>query len=261
MKKTLLFGCILSLLISGCAGSQSAVKEFVPLNEIVQLYSTPKEYKNKYVELTGQIINTVEKDEKNTYFQMFENPSEGSGNTIVIYPNIDIELKEDDYVKVIGKVLGGKEAENAFGGKISLLQIQAESVEPSNYIEVESPTLKTIDVNSEQEQFGYKVKISKVELAEKETRVYLEINNNGAENFNLYSFNAKLVQNGQQFEEQDNWDAEYPEVQTDLMPGNTTSGIIAFPSVNQSDFELVFEASSDNWREDIQPYRFSIVVQ
>jgi hypothetical protein len=70
----------------------------------------------------------------------------------------------------------------------------------------------------------------------------------------------KLLQDKQQYEEQGNWEAEYPEIQTDLLPGTTTSGIICFPIISQTeDFTLYIDGSSDNWDEEIEQYVFNII--
>ena len=54
-------------------------------------------------------------------------------------------------------------------------------------------------------------------------------------------------------------DANYPEVQTDLLPGITTSGIICFPAIDMnSNFDIYFEGHSDNWNEEINTYQFII---
>jgi len=78
------------------------------------------------------------------------------------------------------------------------------------------------------------VTLQKVEFAEQETRVYLKVDNNGSDNFSVYSFNSKITQDGKQFGEQDNWEAEYPQIQTDLLVGNSTEGIIVFPTLEPS---------------------------
>ena len=116
----------------------------------------------------------------------------------------------------------------------------------------------TIDVNETQTQYGYSVTLQKIELAEKETRVYLKVDNQGADTFNVYSFNAKITQAGKQFEEQYNWNTEYPKIQSNLLIGNSTEGIITFPNLNDSVFTVIIDASSDNWEEDIKPYTFNI---
>ncbi|MBO8157855.1 MAG: hypothetical protein H0Z32_15635 [Bacillaceae bacterium] len=59
-------------------------------------------------------------------------------------------------------------------------------------------------------------------------------------------------------EEQYNYEAEYPEVQSDILPGVSSEGIITFPPLPEdaSKFQLYFEGSSDNWELDFQPFVF-----
>lgn len=51
--------------------------------------------------------------------------------------------------------------------------------------------------------------------------------------------------------------AEYQQVQDDLLPEVTSSGVIVFPSMNHgTQLKLVFEARLDNWRIDFERYIF-----
>ena len=71
---------------------------------------------------------------------------------------------------------------------------------------------------------------------------------------------AKCVQNGKQLEEQSNYTADYPQINSDLLPGATSSGIIAFPAMDIASFKLVLEAYSSDYTTRIQPYTFEITV-
>ena len=69
----------------------------------------------------------------------------------------------------------------------------------------------------------------------------------------------KIKQGRSQYEEQSNWNYDYPEVQTDLMPNTTTSGVICFPVISQTEkFTLYIDGSSDNWDEDLEQYVFKL---
>ena len=57
---------------------------------------------------------------------------------------------------------------------------------------------------------------------------------------------------------QANREAEYPEIQSDLLVGNSTEGIIAFPKLNDGAFTVIIDASSENWDEEIKPYTFNV---
>lgn len=227
-------------------------------NEIKSLYTTPEKFKDHYVEIIGRVFTAPEFDEDGVSVQMWADIENSENNTIVYIGDKDFDVKQDDYIRIVGKVGDVFEGENAFGGTVSAPTITAKEYEVLSYQDALMPTLKTLDVNQTQTQYGYSITLQKVEFAEKETRVYLKVDNQGSDTFNVYSFNTKITQAGNQFEEQDNWDAEYPEIQSNLLVGNSTEGIIAFPKLNDGAFSVIIDASSDNYDEDINPFTFII---
>jgi len=251
--------------VSDSAGqsSEEADADAVPLteSETRAMYSNPNDYKERIVELTGKILSAPEYDNDGVYFQMYADPENLERNTIVMYPDPDIDLNEDDYLRIKGIVSGTYEGKNMIGGIITAPMIYANSLETITYQEAVAPALYTImSENLTQTQHGYSVSVEKIELAEKETRVYLKVENNGENRFNLYSFNSLIIQNGRQFEEETNYRANYPEVQTDLSVGVTTEGIFCFPAIENIDFQLVLDGRSEDYSEDIEPFVFDIAV-
>lgn len=231
-------------------------------SEIKELYTDPDRFTGRTVSLVGKVFSQPEKDQSGIYFQMFSDAENNEGNTIVAYMDPDFEVEDGDYVKLTGIVQGKFEGSNAYGGTITAAQILATTVEKSSYVDVVSPALKTLTSdNTTLTQHGYSVSLTKIEFAEQETRLYVTVTNGGKDKFNLYSFNAKIVQDGKQYEEQTNYDADYPEVQTDLLPGTTTEGIIVFPKLEQKSLQVVLEASSEDYHEDFEPYSFDISIE
>lgn len=255
-----LFGCGSSSTAASSLAASSNEQPLLTENEIDQMYTDADNFKGREVILTGQILGAPEVDDEGVYFQMFADPINNEKNTVVGYLDNSLSIDDDAYVKVTGTVYGTFKGENAFGGEVTAPQIKASSVEIVGYIDAVSPTIKTVDVNSTQDQRGYSVTLQKVEFADSETRMYLSVANNGQSSFNMYSFNAKIVQDGKQYEGQSNYEADYPEIQTDLLPGVTTEGIMTFPNLNQSDFKIILDASSDNWQETINPYTFDVTI-
>ena len=62
-------------------------------------------------------------------------------------------------------------------------------------------------VNNTIEQYGYSVTVQSVELAEKETRAYISVTNNGSSEFSLYGFNMVLIQDDTQYKYAPNYKA------------------------------------------------------
>lgn len=232
----------------------------VPLkgSEIKSLYTTPEDFKNHYVEIVGQVFATPEYANECIAIQIFTDIENNENNTIVYIFDKNFEVKQEDYIRIVGKVGDVFEGENAFGGTMTVPTVTAKEYNIISYQEALSPTLKTINVNQTQTQFGYSVTIQKIEFAENETRVYLKVDNRGTETLNVYSFDAKITQDGKQYGEQDNWDANYPSIQSDLLVGSSTEGIITFPKLADGPFSVYIEAISDNWNEEIKPFTFAV---
>ncbi|MBC8533626.1 DUF4352 domain-containing protein [Yeguia hominis] len=231
-------------------------------SEIDQFFTNPNQFKGRTVTLIGRVFVSPEKDEDGIYFQMFADPENYERNVVVSYQDSDASIATNDYVRITGTVHGKFKGKNAFGASVTAPSVFADSVEVLSYMEAVVPALRIIEPKDcTQEQCGYSVTVDKIEFAEKETRVYLTVRNGGSGNFSLYSFNAKIIQNGKQYEEEINFAADYPKIQTDLAPGVTTEGIIAFSAIEQADFKLTFDAYSDNWEEQLDPYSFDIPVE
>lgn len=247
--------------------SQSAPQEppkSPPLteSEIKQMYTDPTKFTGRQLELTGQVFSSPEYDEDGVYFQMWGDPEGQDLNTVVVCFDPELELESDEYVRITGEVVDVFEGENMMGGKIVAPMVRADSLETVSYMDAVMPTLYTAMAEENSiDQYGYVVTIEKVELAESETRAYITVTNNGSESFDLYRYNAKIIQNGKQYEQETNYYAEYPEIQSDLSVGVTTEGILTFPAIEATDFQLILPGASGNWEERIDDYTFNFSIQ
>lgn len=265
MKKFKLIALCTALCLGlvGCGGGESQTsgeKEYIGDEEIAQMYSNPETFKGKYVKLTGKIFQEPEVDGADVYFQMWGDVKNSERNTIVEFKGGDASVKNGDYVIVDGKISGTFEGENAFGGKITAAMISAEFVEVSTYKDVVSPTISEKETpEATIDQHGMTISISKVEFAENETRIYVNAKNNTEENFSIYSYSIKAVQDGKQYEQESNYDADYDELQSDLLPGVESNGVVTFAAMDSSKpFQVYINGSSDNWDLDFKDYIFDI---
>ena len=52
---------------------------------------------------------------------------------------------------------------------------------------------------------------------------------------------------------------DYEEIQSDLLVGTSSSGVIIYPALDMNmPLQFYAEGSSNNWEEDIEPYIFDI---
>lgn len=239
---------------------QNEVVEYVPEDEIENVFSNPSDYYGKYIKLSGEIFTNPELGENEISFQMFCDVKNSEDNAYVTYESENAkEVNNYEYVIVDGKIKGSVSGKNIVGGVVTALEIEAVSVEESNYIDVVVPTIKELAVNQKIDQLGYVVTVDKIEFAEKETRVYVTVQNNGSDNFSVYSWSTKIVQDGKQFEPEFNFYYDYEEVQSDLIVGTSTSGVINFAPLDiTKSIQIHIDGSSNNWDEEIETYIFDI---
>lgn len=239
--------------------NSNSEKIYVSENEINNIFANANDYKGKYVKLAGKVFASPEVGNGKTTIQMFCDPENGNQNVYIIFKTNTCDIQNGDYILVDGLIKGDETGRNLFGGVVTALKIESDSIEKSNYIDVMSPTIKELIVNQSQEQYGYSISIDKIEYAEKETRLYITVTNNGNSKFNFYSFNAKIIQNGKQYEQQMNYYADYEEVQSNLLPGTNSSGIISFPALDATmQLQIYCDGNSDSWDEEIKDYVFEI---
>ncbi|WP_411345801.1 hypothetical protein ACE3MZ_07350 [Paenibacillus sp. WLX1005] len=232
-------------------------------NEFDQMITNPLDFKGRTVEFYGKVFVNPEKDEQGTYLQVYADPKNNAKNIIVGIADPASTIKSDDYVHVKGVVKDKFEGENMMGGTVTAPVILSDSVKVVDYATAVAPALKTIDVNETKNQSGYKITVQKIELAESETRAYISIENSTQDTASFYAFNTKLVQGSKQYEQETNYAAKYPELQSEILPGVKTEGIISFKTIdlNSGNLRLIAEGSTDDYSKQFKPFEFNISLK
>lgn len=273
--KTLFIVVIISILsLTGCGANNPASNNSTngkeveanktPLtkDEFVQLYSDSSKFKNRSVDFYAKIFMAPEKDDKGTYMQAYAN-NDNSKNTIIRIADPKLDVKDEDIIHVVGTVGKAFEGKNGFGADLNLPSIDASKIEKADYATAFAPSIKTIQIDKEINQHGYVLKLNKVEVAEKETRLYININNTTKEKVTFYSFNTNIIQDSKQFKELSNYDEVVPEIDSDILPGVIQDGVLIFDPV-QADGEnlkIMFEGRSDNYELEFKPFSFEAILK
>ena len=271
MRKKVLVSMLLLVmscgLLTGCGSSQPKEKVYLKESEISDFFTNPEKYKGKYVKLDGQVFVSPETEGEVTVYQIW-NDVENYSDNYIVKTNESSEIDEQDYVIVDGKISGLFTGENAFGGTVECPLIEDAKVTKSSYLEIVAPTIKEISPVASQDQNGVVVTVDKVEYAEKETRVYVTINNTTDYNFSCGTYSAKLQINGKQIDQ----DAanmtlynspELTELSYEVMAGASSSGVLIFPAIEQDTaFQLVLpDAYSDNYDLMFSNYMIDVPVE
>lgn len=267
MKKlvqSLFLLALCSFLIACGSESTSSNTSEGPLSEeeLEYMYTDPKKYKGSEVEFYARVFVEPERDGESIYFQAFMH-NNSDRNVIVKYDDPNLDIKEDDSVLVNGIVYDVFEGENLFGATLKAPVIEAKKVDKVSYAEAFAPARKTIEVNQTKKQHGIEVTLEKVEIADEETRLYVTVKNNSKDEFTLYDSDSKLIIGNKQLEPQDNFEANYPEIPYDILPGIESNGIITFPKIeeNTATARWHVDGYSNNFNISIKPFIFEFEIK
>ena len=240
MKKiiAILLSLVFMLTFASCGNnlgddSKEENREYIADSDIINFIQNPDNYKGKYVKISGKISSQIADGDEIT-LQIYTPYDDFNNDVLVDCSNGSETFSEDEYVIVEGKIEGSQKYESLLGEELTSPLIEAVSVQKVSYIDAISPTLKSVDVWQTVNPGNSPMTLEKVEFAEKETRLYFTFENHTGGEYDLYTYSCALVQNGNQYEQQDNFDANYPELSTDVIPEAKTSGVITFPAIDQN---------------------------
>jgi hypothetical protein len=119
------------------------------------LIANPEEHAGAKVDVYGQLLDNPESQGDEVAFQMWADPENAEWNTLVRTDEEALGLGSDAYVHVHGTVLGSFEGENALGGTVSAVEVEAEEVERVDAVDAVDPTQKTVMVGQTRSSEGF----------------------------------------------------------------------------------------------------------
>jgi len=264
-----------ALALTGCGGGsdagttaapETAQEEEAPAplteDEVKQWLDGVDSFVGRQATVTGQVFNTEHDGDLHSY-QIYTDPDNYEGNTIIQISGENPGISNEDFIRATGTIEENFTGENAFGGEVTATAMTADTIEKVTYQEAVAPTLTQVDLSLAAETSGYSVTIDKIEFAEKETRVYVTLSNNGAGRFSMFDQDAVIIQDGQQYNVQDNYLAGYPSINNELAQGASMSGIICFPHLEAKNMQIQMHGFSDNYEVDPPSldYTFDITIE
>lgn len=245
-------------ILASCGSSEPAEKVYLEDSEIDAALSDGDSYKGKYINIAGKVFS-IDKDGDTTAMQVWYDV-ENADQQFIVYADKELvgSVKEDDFVRVDGKITGTFTGENYFGGEITAMMIEADSVDVGGYDDIYAPAESTKEVGETKDQYGVSVTIERIEYAKGEARVYFNVKNESGYTTSLYTFDAKAIQDGKQFEHEDNYEAGYDDM-GDILDGAGKEGIIRFKGLEpDKPVKIQIEAYSDNWDYEMEDYVFEV---
>ncbi len=233
-------------------------KELFTKENWAVLATDPDSHKNAWVDIVGKVFADVDKDANATYLQMFCDPQNSEWNTIVIYDDPAFQVRTGDFVRVTGIVVKEVEGENALGAKITAPLIAAVNAEVVDALAAAPEAIRIMNQQLTKTQHSVSITLDKVEFASNETRVFITVVNNTSKKAHIYAWQARILQGDSQFDKK-HTRLDYPEVQSELLPGVKSAGVITFPALDpEKEMKLYIEARSEDYRLDFDPYTFVV---
>jgi len=222
--------------------------------------SNPEAYEGKIIQWGAKVFTQPEKDDKGVYFQAYEGGD--NNNFAIAYANPNFQVKEDDFIIVIGKVKGKFEGENAFGAKLEIPTIEAGYIEAGTRNGVVAPTEIEVPVNQTNTQHDFTVTLNKIELAKNETRFFVKLKNESKDNISFYTYSSKITQDTKQYEAESSYDTGQ-ELPSEILPGVEAEGIIVFPAIEKTPKQLTIhldDPSGSNYSINWNTVKFDILL-
>lgn len=222
--------------------------------------SDPDSYKGEVIEWGGRVFTEPERDSDGTYFQVYITGNDK--NLVVGYPDPNFQVNKDDYVIVTG-VIGGKyEGTNAFGATLKVPAVKAGYIEKTTRSKALAPAISTIPVNQNNDQNGFVVTLTSVEVAKEETRFLLQVTNGSGEKVSFYTYGTKVTQGNKQYDAVSTYNTG-EELPSEFVPGVTANGVLVFPAITNDPKTLTLYLDAPHgtdYMKDWKDMNFSINI-
>lgn len=201
-----------------------------------ELFRNNSQYVGKIVHYVGKVIQTQENSSNNYTLRVNITEKEyGLWEDDVFLSYQGNRVLEDEIVEFWGEVKGVRKYTTVLGASRSIPEIAVIHLEVlKNYTGGgTAPIKKAVEVGETNTQNGFSVTLDKIELTDKQTRVWLTVKNNSKYKMSFYTYSAKLVQVGKQFEKESTFDQKQ-ELPGEFLPNVEASGVMVFPAISET---------------------------
>jgi len=221
-----------------------------------EVYTNADEYLGYFVNVKGKVFQVMGDDGNTKGIQIWVDPDACEHNLMVYYDS-DVDVKQGDYIVCTAYIDSVTKYKNAYGAELEVPLVYSSDLRKATYMEVMAPaTDEWFFDNLKHENIGYSISIDKVEFSRIETRVYVTVTNNGKATLNVAD--TIVVQNGRQFNSQNNYEADYESIPYEIVTGVSCSGIIVFPVLCTEEFTISLDVYSDEIDEELGAFVFNV---
>lgn len=219
--------------------------------------SNPKSYVGSSINVKGQWLQVIPNSSPKMDL-VYLNPKNMTGAIAV--ENSQSRIRSHSYVDISGRIVGVNQFRNVFGAKISIPVIKATKMVTVSRNTFFAPTVGTVSSVAPQTQNGLTIAVSKVEFANKQTRVFLTATNHSGSGVQISDNSATLVQGTHQL------NVHLFASDSHLFPTSITNGVISsdeltYQGANLNSHHaliLRISVSSNNFNQTWRHFSFTI---
>lgn len=251
MRKLKKIVCVfLCCLMVGCTQTTTDTKKedttTLSQSDVSKVAKHPNKYKGRSIEVTGKVISNGV-DDYGTY--KFYMEVEDQLFMVYIEEEEDLSIKTNDYVQVVGTLDGTYQGKSADGYEMDAIKIKS-SKNSIEFKESDQIIEETIKVNQSYSQSDVTLTIQKVVFTNKQTLVYIKIENDSDIDYDMDLDDATLTEDDMVFT------CKEANMNVDLLEAESSSeGVLTFDLMEENDFTFTCQGQSD---ESIDEFMISI---
>ena len=256
---TILSGCDTGALTVGKSYNQQA--EPFSNRNLGTLAADPDRYIGSRVDLTGRVTARPGGADGGAWRLQVEADTNKSETKLYVVVEADrLDIKTDDYIRFKGTLEDDPEKSRFEGAGEDLPFVRADDFRQIASHKVLAPTRRLVEPGVSESQFDVKVTVEKIEFAEEETRVYIQIDNGTEWTVRLNNNRMKLLQGAGESDLLLDPAHDYERLPADLPTGRSAAGILAFPpaSYEEGSLQLTIGASTDDYTQLFEPFELAV---
>ena len=226
------------------------------------LAADPDKYIGSLINLTGRVIDRPSSVDGGAWrLQVQADPDESETRFYVVVSADRLDIGADDFVSFGGTLEVDPEKNRLEDAGEELPFISADDFQQIPSQNILDPTNKLLEPNVSESQFNVTVTVEKIEFAERETRVYMRIDNGTEQTVRLNDGRMKLSQGPKESGLQPDPAPDYDRLPADLPTEMSATGILTFPpaSYEEGSLRLTIGASTDDYTLRFEPFELAVV--
>ena len=261
LTKVLLIGLV-SLALGSCGADQNASSDStIPSSPTVapsvrftnenwhlvlaEAKGRQKAYVGSPVSVAGKVVQVISRSTDQTRLTIETDIYEQV--TVIVLPRA-VEVTEGDWVRISGHVRQYWSTKSLIKG-FNVPVVLATDLSTASRSDAH-PSIVNVEPLDTVEQHALWITLQKVEIADRETRVFVEVYNGNLHTARLSTINAVLIQGDREIVRKRLWTETIKEPDTMLYSGSTTEGVILFEGVDPEGPPVKFVWSNprtDDW--------------